>query len=546
MDLSRLGIVARIRTAWEAMDLGFVLARAWWRPLFLSWFIPSFCVFVPLLLLFGESGWIPWFVIWWLKPLFDRGPLYIASRRLFGEPAGTRTVLRQLFSLYKKDWFLWLTFRRLSVTRCYDMPLTVLEELKGDKRRARQNILHRGYSSPANWLTVVGVHLEGFLAMGFYALLVMLVPEQVDIDYFKLLTQDGSFFVYLSTFTTYLVMVLVGPFYALGGFAMYISRRIELEAWDIEIRFRHLAATQEAKEFSLQEKIPDDGKGQGVKKILPVLLVVGLIGLTSFSPFDVIAQESIDEYTASNVYTADESDIERYIESDSTYNAAAGLAPKQKILDILEGKEFRNIETQTGLRFKDVETSDEVPGWLISLIEFFEEHHGAFKFLADIISYPFEYLEYFLIGLLILIIAFVIYKYRKPIKNFWEDGNKNGPEHEKPKVMFGLDVTRESLPDDVPTEVRSLWEKQQFRQAVSLLYRALLAELIHRHGFAFADSDTEGECVATVRKRGESPLSRYTMALTSCWQNLAYGHVLPASHEIEALCRDWPEVFTDE
>ena len=49
MDLDRLQIIARQRSPWEAVDLGFVVARAWFKSLFLVWAIPSFVLFVLLL-----------------------------------------------------------------------------------------------------------------------------------------------------------------------------------------------------------------------------------------------------------------------------------------------------------------------------------------------------------------------------------------------------------------------------------------------------------------------------------------------------------------
>jgi hypothetical protein len=32
MDLERVAAVIRPRTPWEAVDLGFGMARAWWKP----------------------------------------------------------------------------------------------------------------------------------------------------------------------------------------------------------------------------------------------------------------------------------------------------------------------------------------------------------------------------------------------------------------------------------------------------------------------------------------------------------------------------------
>ena len=34
------------------------------------------------------------------------------------------------------------------------------------------------------------------------------------------------------------IVLLLEPFYVAAGFAMYLNRRVELEAWDIEQEFR--------------------------------------------------------------------------------------------------------------------------------------------------------------------------------------------------------------------------------------------------------------------------------------------------------------------
>ena len=39
-----------------------------------------------------------------------------------------------------------------------------------------------------------------------------------------------------------LVLLVLEPFYAAAGFAMYLNRRVELEAWDVEQEFRRAFA----------------------------------------------------------------------------------------------------------------------------------------------------------------------------------------------------------------------------------------------------------------------------------------------------------------
>lgn len=523
MDLSRISVVARLRSPWEALDLGFVIARAWWWPMFWSWCIPALCVFVFVSVVFPAPEWVAYTVVWWLKPLFDRGPLFIASRRLFGEPASTRDFLRSIVSVYKSDVFLWLTIRRFSGSRSFDMPLTVLENIQGDARSSRRLMLHRRHSNAALWLTIVGFHIEAFVLLALLSFFVIMVPAEVDVDFFGLLGNEESILSWVKRCLTVASMAVIAPFYAASGFALYISRRIDLEAWDIEIRFRHLA-----------EKFAKKSMSAGASLVIACFLSV-LIGVQS-------APVSADDLTDIAAPQA----IDHQVTGDLSGSASAIV--KDDIFVILEGNEFHRTSEKSGWRLKDFSDPDPdtIPDWLISLIEFIAENSGGFVAVLKFLGAMLAHIEFLIWAVVIVLLLLMLYHYRQHLRNFMRASSGVTPEKDVPEVMFGLDVTRESLPEDVPSSVRQLWQRAEHRAAVSLLYRALLANLIYRHDFIFADSDTEGECVAQVKARGEPVLSRYTASLTECWQLLAYGHRVPSEGAVEKLCSDWPEVFPSE
>lgn len=256
MDLSQISVAARERRSWEALDLGFVLARHWYRSLALVWMIPSLVVFVIFSLIFIDDPWVGITVCWWLKPVWDRLPMYIASRALFGETVTVRQALRQLPTIAWKDWAAWLLWRRISLTRSFDMPVTVLEGLKGEARRKRMNVLHIESGRAATWLTIVCMHLELALVFGGLGLILFLIPAEFEIGLMDLFDTQAPVMDWLFNILSYVAMALVAPFYALGGFALYISRRISLEGWDIEIRFRHLADRHTSPDLPLPESLP--------------------------------------------------------------------------------------------------------------------------------------------------------------------------------------------------------------------------------------------------------------------------------------------------
>jgi hypothetical protein len=60
---------------------------------------------------------------------------------------------------------------------------------------------------------------------------------------FEWFTASGSVPASLLVTVPYvLVVALVEPFYVAAGFAMYLNRRVELEAWDIEQELRRAPA----------------------------------------------------------------------------------------------------------------------------------------------------------------------------------------------------------------------------------------------------------------------------------------------------------------
>ena len=95
MRLSDATAVIRPRTTWEAMDLGVLLSQRHRRLLMTSWAIVTLPVFALLSWVLWDSPSLAVFIFWWLKPAFDRLPLYILSKAMFGETPTLKQALRQ-------------------------------------------------------------------------------------------------------------------------------------------------------------------------------------------------------------------------------------------------------------------------------------------------------------------------------------------------------------------------------------------------------------------------------------------------------------------
>ena len=236
MDTERIAFQARKRDSDEALDLGLMMGRRWWWSLQKAWLATALPIGVLILLLPLATGW-KLLLFWWFKPLYELAPLYLLSQRVFGE----KPSARQLSAHWLKALLRWgpglLTVRRFSTRRSFNMPLTLLEGLSGKARRARLRVLYLQGGAYASWLTFIGANAEGVLAISLLVVLRALVPPELTNDSYLAMLRHGI----LPDLAYGVGMALVAPFYVAGGFSLYLHRRIELEAWDIELVFRRLA-----------------------------------------------------------------------------------------------------------------------------------------------------------------------------------------------------------------------------------------------------------------------------------------------------------------
>lgn len=243
MELNRITVAIRPRGHWEAIDLGFSAARACWRPLYAAWFATVLPVALVINLLCLERLWLAPIILWWLKPLIDRVPLYVYSRALFDDIPGVRETIRALPGLLRVAPVSALTWRRFDLARSFNLPVWQLEGLDAAARRQRLKTLQKNTRGAAVWQIVACVHLEGVIYLALLGLLLLLVPQTVELDLMDLLLAEDAplWFQALQNFIYFAAVSAIEPFYVAGGFALYLNRRIWLEGWDIEIAFRRMA-----------------------------------------------------------------------------------------------------------------------------------------------------------------------------------------------------------------------------------------------------------------------------------------------------------------
>ena len=132
MRLEDMAITLRPRTASEAIDLGYAMTQAWWRTVFAAWCAVYLPAAVVVNLLCWQVPALSVFVLWWLKPAFDRVVLHVLAGATFGATPTLRQTLRDLPRLWwKNGLFSALTYARFDFARSFTLPVTQLEGSRG-------------------------------------------------------------------------------------------------------------------------------------------------------------------------------------------------------------------------------------------------------------------------------------------------------------------------------------------------------------------------------------------------------------------------------
>lgn len=512
MRLTDASVAIRPRNAWEAIDLGVLLARRHRGLLMTSWAAISLPIFALLSLLLWERPSWALLLFWLLKPAFERLPLYILSRALFGEVPSLGGSLRAWPRLLRPQLLASLTWRRFSPTRSFELPVQQLEGLTGEAHRQRLAVLGRRNSGSATWLTVIGMHLELALWLGLVGLLYLLLPQGVSLewDWEQLIfaeQHDGLWLEHLSNLLYALVLVFWEPIYVACGFSLYLNRRTQLEAWDIELAFRRLRQRLTGAAYAL---------------LLGAALLLAQPAPPAWAEAPVAPQGPL---------------AERLLQQPLTSKAA-----HDAIQQLLDQPPFENRKTVTRWRFGadagDEAAADQGDAALVRWLEWLLELFNG--------GYLVQALEILLWATLVSLLVLLIWRYRDWLQTF--AGRLGLPQRRPttaPSVLFGLEVSPESLPEDVAGSVERLWDEHP-REALGLLYRALLSRLLHDLRLPLKASHTEGEVLALVAGLAQDELHRFSRTLTTCWQDLAYGHRRPPAEMKTELCAAWRRLFPAE
>jgi hypothetical protein len=239
VQIDALALRLRPRTPYEAADLGTRLCQSAARDVYTCYLAIAIPVYLLCMCTVEIAYWFPALAVYWLKPWLDRTILYVLSRAAFGQ----RTTLSDLWDAQRHVWwgqlFITLTWRLLSPWRSFTQPVYQLEGLRFGQYRKRIQQIRRRRSAPAAFMTFVYKLCEISLSVAVGSLLYWFAPRGQAPDLWEMFTSQGeALHALIFAGATAIAVLFLEPFYVASGFAMYLTRRAELEAWDIEQEFR--------------------------------------------------------------------------------------------------------------------------------------------------------------------------------------------------------------------------------------------------------------------------------------------------------------------
>jgi hypothetical protein len=499
MRIERLGFEVRERTPWEAIDLGVALARrhiGLWLP---AWALAAGLLLAVLLGLghgLGLMAWVP-LALWWLKPALDRLPLYVLSRAVFGHAPTRAEVLR---AALRWGWgptlprLLWLRFDPF---RALSLPSDLLEGLPRRDRPRRRQRLRREGAAQAVALWFVLPLFELVLVFGSYALVALLIPGEWWAarggQWLEALAEDQGLMAFASSLVACLALLCVEPFFVAAGFGLYLSRRVHLEAWDLELGFKRMAARAAT---------------------LATLLLV-LLG-----PASALA---VGRATLPPEFRGSDAAVERLHEA------------------LLEARDHPTLGGETTARewrakrfeWPRAEPAAEDPfgAWLEALGRLVER--GLSLGAAGLLW-----------GLALALLAGLLWRFRDWLP--WRREAAAGPPASPPLRHRALAPEDVAAAPELLARARAAWARGAVREAFASLYRAGLQEVSRRRPRPLPPGTTEGQLLRAAAELEAAAARRHVQRLVAAWRRVAYAGARPDEAEFHALLVEWPRAFGAE
>ena len=479
MNVRDLEISLRPRQRWEAADLGIIIAREYFADLFkigLIGFLPAWLIIIALT---WQWPWLGLFLLWWFKPIYDRFYLHYLSQRIFGKKVSIKSVLKQAPRFIFKRSFSLLTWRRLSPNRSFNLAVRDLEGLKGKAYSRRCSHLSRvggGISST----TTAAMHLcEQIAILALLILVYIFIPKD---QLFTSLEETYQYFTNIHTnkaVPRVLSIITCLVYICLEPF--YVGAGFSL--------YLNSRCTQEGWDIDLRFKEFASRMKKSVLQHGPTSILIATCFFLWSSPHTQAAENT-----------------------------------QEVVAEVYEHDDF-TIYTHELPRW-------EPPNWFFDLFK-----GGSLGKAPAGIESILKILGFSSLGALILILLFFL------IKILMNKRREASPLTQKktapPSSIMGMEISRDSLPDNIIEAARQLWQKGERKQALSYLYRAALSDIILIHQADITSSDTESECLRAAKTVLQPNQSDYFSELTQGWISVAYSESPLDDQGFETLCQNW-------
>jgi hypothetical protein len=289
---------------------------------------------------------------------------------------------------------------------------------------------------------------------------------------------------------------LVAPWVTGAVFGLYISRRTDLEAWDIEVVLRDLA-----------RRVATTG-------LVVLALVVGA------APGE--ARASQEPGPPGMVETANDPVDAEAEDEDVPFD------PQASVRHILEQSEFGRTETiqQWQLRPMDPIEPREPSPWFLWMLERLPALARALR-----------------LGMWGLGAVAVLWLARLALRAR-TNRRRQAPGDETVVVHYDAEALASASRPDVGARARVAIDQGRIVEALALLYAGALAAATDRGWLDVHPGDTEAECLARARGRVPQETDDALRGLVRAWQAAAYARRVPSRDQALALCDTYAHHFS--
>jgi len=475
VNVETIEVDLALRTPEEGSDLGLQLFRRHARRTLLAGAIVMAPIWALALALVEVHWSLAFLALWWTKPILDRVALFVLSRAVFGAPPTIRQTLAAAPGFFDRRLLAGLTYKRFIPRRSLYLPVAVLEGLRGPALRERFRLVSRHGAARVSLVQTVGwLHVEWTLWGGLAWLIALFLPEGLVPPMLELMfggAAGTAALLWLHLLTLMPVMLVSECAYVASGLGLYLSRRTELEGWDIQLAFERMGA-----------RIAARARGG---------IAVALLGAALLLALGAPAEAAYAGRGGAQP-----------VQAEAAAQEAAAEAPRDVAAGILATDEFDRTRTVTTWE----------PTW--------GGGSGGESSLGPALATLLKFLGWAALAALLLAVVVAIARRAEA-----REGAVEETEAPRPTEAFGLDLREESLPADVASEARRLVDAGELQAALSLLYRGALVRLVDDHGLPIETGDTEHDCMDRVAGRlaaREPALVAAFRALTRTWLEAAW------------------------